>query len=138
MPNDQWQERTTLVGRIAPQSDAEGKISFARIEGELALVPVYLLSGFKADIAQLGVLAGDRVDLGPIIGRSDEILVDLKDHKLVDKGLFLAQVGDRLLACRAIEARSVWLLSPTEQISSETLIEDHRVLGRIRLVWKRV
>jgi hypothetical protein len=105
---------------------------------QAGLVPTSILRSFDADIAHLGVLGGENVHLGPLIGQSDEILVNLKDHLLVNNGLFLAQVQDRLLACRAVKARSVWLLSPTENRSPETLIEDHRLLGRIRLVWKRV
>ena len=104
----------------------------------MALVPTSLLGGFEADVADLGVLGGENVDLGPLIGRSDEVLVDLKDHALVKNGLFIARVKERLLACRAIKAHSVWLLSPTESVDPESLIGDCRILGRIRLVWKRV
>jgi transcriptional regulator with XRE-family HTH domain len=138
MPKDEWSKRTTLVCRVAPKLDARRKIKLVKVEGDLVLVPTSFLRGFEADIAQLGVLGGENADLGPLIGHSDEILVDLKDHRLVNNGLFLAQVKDRPLVCRAIKARSIWLLSPTENISTETLIEDQRVLGRIRLVWKRV
>jgi hypothetical protein len=138
MPNDRWSEKTTLICRVAPKFDARRKIKLVKVEGDLVLVPTSFLRGFEADIAQLGVLGGENVDLGPLVGHSDEILVDLKDHRLVNNGLFLAQAKDRLLVCRAIKARSIWLLSPTENISTETLIEDQRVLGRIRLVWKRV
>jgi transcriptional regulator with XRE-family HTH domain len=138
MPNEQWSERTTLVCRVAPKFDARRKIQLAKVEGEFVLVSTSLLHGFKSNVAQLGVLGGKNVDLGPLVGRSGEVLVDLKDHKLVQNGVFLVQVEDRLLACRAAKARSIWLLSPTESISPETLIEDPRVLGRIRLVWKRV
>jgi hypothetical protein len=123
---------------LAPKLSARKKIGLERIEGELALVPTSLLGGFEADVADLGVLGGENVDLGPLIGRSDEVLVDLKDHALVKNGLFIARVKERLLACRAIKAHSVWLLSPTESVDPESLIRDYRILGRIRLVWKRV
>jgi hypothetical protein len=83
-------------------------------------------------------LGGEDVDLGPLIGRSDQVLVDLKDHTLVKDGVFIAQVKERLLACRAIKAHSVWLLSPTERLIPESLIGDYRILGRIRFIWKRV
>jgi transcriptional regulator with XRE-family HTH domain len=138
MPNDRWSEKTTLICRVAPEFGARGKIKLVKLKGDLVLVPTSILRGFEADIAQLGVLGGENVDLGPLVGQSDEILVDLKDHKLVNNGMFLTQINDRLLACRALKAQSVWLLSSTETISPETLIEDHRLLGRIRLVWKRV
>jgi hypothetical protein len=137
MPSDRWSGETTLICRVAAEFGTRGKIKLVKLKGDLVLVPTSILRGFEADIAQLGVLGGENVDLGPLVGHSDEILVDLKDHRLVNNGLFLAQVQDRLLACRAIKARSIWLLSPTENISTETLIEDQRVLGRIRLVWKR-
>jgi transcriptional regulator with XRE-family HTH domain len=138
MPNDRWSKKTTLICRIAPEFGARGKFKLVELKDDLVLVETSRLRGFEADIDHLGVLGGEDIDLGPLIGRSDEVLVDLKDHELVNNGLFLAQVQDRLLACRAVKARSAWLLSPTENISPETLIEDHRVLGRIRLVWKRV
>jgi transcriptional regulator with XRE-family HTH domain len=138
MPNDRWSKETTLICRVAPEYGARGKIKLVKLKGDLVLVPTSILRGLEADITQLGVLGGENVDLGPLIGHSDEILVDLKDHRLVHNGLFLAQDQDRLLACRAIKARSIWLLSPTENINTEALIEDQRVLGRIRLVWKRV
>jgi hypothetical protein len=138
MPNDRWSGKTTLVWRVAPKINARKKISLERVEGELVLVRTSLLTGFDADVADLGVLGGENVDLGPLIGRSDEVLVDLKDQKLVNKGLFIAQVEGRLLACRAIKAHSVWLLNPTESITPESLIGDYRIIGRIRLVWKRV
>jgi len=138
MPNAQWSEKTTLVCRVAPKLDARGKIRLVKVEGDLVLVQNSLLSGFDADVSQLGVLEGENEGIGPLVGHSDEILLDLKDHKLANNGLFLAQVGDRLLACRALKAQSVWLLSSTESINPETLIQDYRVLGRIRLVWKRV
>jgi transcriptional regulator with XRE-family HTH domain len=138
MPNDRWSEKTTLICRVAPEFGARGKIKLVKRKSDLVLVPTSILRGFEADIDYLGVLGGENVDLGPLIGQSDEILVDLKDHQLVNNGLFLAQVQDRLLACRAVKARSVWFLSPTENISPETLIDDHRLLGRIRLVWKKV
>jgi transcriptional regulator with XRE-family HTH domain len=137
MSNDKWSAKTTLVCRFAPKTSARKKISIERIEGELALVPTSFLVGFEADVADLGVLGGENVDLGPLIGRSDEVLVDLKDHTLVKNGLFIAQVEGRLLACRAIKAHSVWLLSSAESVTPDSLIEDYRVLGRIRLVWKR-
>ena len=133
MPNDRWSEKTTLVCRVAPKISARKKINLVKVEGEFVLVQTSLLHGVDADAAQLGVLGGENVDL-----QSDEILVDLKDHKLVNNGMFLAQINDRLLACRALKAQSVWLLSSTETISPETMFEDHRLLGRIRLVWKRV
>ena|ERR1700737_4075140 len=91
-----------------------------------------------ADVADLGVLGGEDVDLGPLVGHSGEALVDLKDRTLVKNGLFIAQVEERLLACSAIKAHSVWLLSPTESVTAESLIGDYRILGRIRLLWKRV
>jgi transcriptional regulator with XRE-family HTH domain len=138
MPTDRWSGETTLVYRLAPRTSARKKISLERIDGELALVPTSFLSGLEADIADLGVLGGESLDLGPLIGHSDEILVDLKDHALVKNGLFIAQVKERLLACRAIKAHSVWLLSPTESVIPESLIGEYRILGRIRLVWKRV
>jgi transcriptional regulator with XRE-family HTH domain len=138
MPSDRWSGETTLVRRLALKTSARKKISLERIEGELALVPTSLLAGFEADLADLGVLGGENVDLGPLIGHSDEVLVDLKDHTLVKNGLFIARVKERLLACRAIKARSVWLLSPTENPTTESLIGDYRILGRIRLIWKRV
>jgi transcriptional regulator with XRE-family HTH domain len=139
MPNDhRWSGETTLVYRLAPKLGARKKIGLERIEGELALVPTSFLSGFEADEADLGILRAESVDLGPLIGRSDEVLVDPKDHTLVRNGLFIAQVKERLLACRAIKAHSVWLLSPTESVDPESLIGDYRILGRIRLIWKRV
>jgi transcriptional regulator with XRE-family HTH domain len=137
MPSDQWSEETTLVRRLALKTSARKKISLERIEGELALVPTSFLAGFEADVTDLGVLGGEKIDLGPLVGPSDEVLVDLKDHTLVQNGLFIARVKERLLACRAIKARSVWLLSPTESVIPESLIGDYRILGRIRLVWKR-
>ncbi|SRR5258708_4584593 len=138
MPNDQWSEKTTLICRVAPEFGAKGKIKLVKLRGDSALVPTSFLRGFEADIGQLAVLGGENVDLGPLVGQSDEILIDLKDHKLVNNGMFLAQINDRLLVCRALKAQSVWLLSSTETINPETLIEENRVLGRIRLVWKRV
>jgi hypothetical protein len=57
---------------------------------------------------------GENVDLGPLI---DGVLVDMKDQKLVKNGPFIAQVEQRLLACRAIKAHSNWLLSPTEAVT---------------------
>lgn len=138
MPNAEWSGKTSLIPRVAPKSDAEGKIKLVRVKDDLVLVQNSLLSGLERDVSELGVLAGQSDDAGPMIGPSDEILLDLKDHKLVNNGFFLAQVGARLLACRAFKAHSVWLLSPTETINPETLIQDYRVLGRIRLVWKRV
>jgi transcriptional regulator with XRE-family HTH domain len=138
MPKDAWSAKTTLVWRIAAKTNARKKITLERVEDELVLVPTSLLRGLEADAADLGVLGGENVDLGPLIGRSDEVLVDLKDHALVKNGLFIAQVEERLLACRAIKAHSVWLLSPTESVTPESLIGDFRILGRIRLVWKRV
>jgi hypothetical protein len=138
MPSDRWSGETTLVRRLALKTSARKKISLERIEGELALVPTSFLAGFEADVADLGVLGGENVDLGPLIGHSDEVLVDLKDQTLVKNGLFIAEVEGRLLACRAIKAHSFWLLSAAESVTAESLIEDYRVLGRIRLVWKRV
>jgi transcriptional regulator with XRE-family HTH domain len=138
MPNARWSEKTTLVSRVSPKINARGKITLAQDGEELVLVPNSLLKEVATDSSQLGVLASEGCDVGPLIGRSDEILLDLKDHKLVNNGLFLAQVGDRPLACRALKSKSVWLLSPTENINPETLIQDFRVLGRIRLVWKKV
>jgi hypothetical protein len=105
------------VYRLAPKLGARKKIGLERIEDELALLPTSFLSGFEADVADLGVLGAESVDLGPLIGRSDEVLVDPKDHTLVRNGLFIAQVKERLLACRAIKAHSVWLLSPTESLA---------------------
>jgi transcriptional regulator with XRE-family HTH domain len=138
MPNDRWSERTTLICRVAPEFGARGKIKLVKLTGDLVLVPTSILRGFEVDIAQLGVLGGENVDLGPLVGHSDEVLVDLKDHTLVKNGLFMAQVEQRLLACRAIKAHSVWLLSPAESVTPESLIGDYRIIGRIRLVWKRV
>jgi hypothetical protein len=138
MPSYRWSGKTTLVRRLAPKTSARKKISLEGIEGELALVPTSFLDGIEADVADLGVLGGESLDLGPLIGHSDEILVHLKDNTLVNNGLFIAQVKERLLACRAVKAHSVWLLSPTESVISESLIGDYRILGRIRLVWKRV
>jgi transcriptional regulator with XRE-family HTH domain len=138
MPNDRWSAETTLVWRFAPKINARKKITLKRVEGDLVLVRTSLLRGFEADVAGLGVLGGENVDLGPIIGHTDEVLVDLKDQKLVNKGLFIAQVEGRLLACRAIKAHSVWLLNPTESTTPDSLIGDYRILGRIRLIWKCV
>jgi transcriptional regulator with XRE-family HTH domain len=137
MPTDRWSAKTTLVSRLMPKANARKKISLEKVEGELVLVPTSFLDNVEADVADLGVLGGENVDLGPLIGRSDEVLVDLKDHTLVKNGLFIAQVEGRLLACRAIKAHSVWLLSSAESVTPDSLIEDYRVLGRIRLVWKR-
>jgi transcriptional regulator with XRE-family HTH domain len=137
MPSDRWSGETTLVRRLALKTSARQKISLERIEGELALVPTSFLAGFEADVADLGVLGGEKIDLGPLVGPSDEVLIDLKDHTLVKNGLFIAQVNERLVACRAIKAHSFWLLSSAESVTPESLIEDYRVLGRIRLVWKR-
>lgn len=138
MPGAEWSEKTTLVSRVAPKSDAGGEIKLVKVEGGLVLVQNSLLSDLEADASELGVLAGQSGGAGPMIGHSDEILLDLKDHKLANNGLFLAQVGDRLLACRAFKAQSVWLLSPSESITPETLIQDYRIVARIRLVWKKV
>jgi transcriptional regulator with XRE-family HTH domain len=137
MPKDSWGEKTMLVSRFVPQTGAR-KIILARVEGELVLVPTSFLNGSEAKGGELGVIAGKDVDMRPLIGRSDEVLVDFKDQKLVNDGLFMVQVKDRLLACRAIKAHSVWLLSLDESVSADTLIEDYRILGRIRLIWKRV
>jgi hypothetical protein len=138
MPNDQFREKTALVPRFAPKTSARKKISLERIEGELALVPTSHLRGFEGNVADLAVVGGENLDLGPLIGPSGEVLVDLKDHKLVKDGLFIAQVQDSLIACRAIKAHSIWLLSLTESVYLESLIGDFRILGRIRLIWKRV
>jgi transcriptional regulator with XRE-family HTH domain len=135
MPKDAWSGKTTLVWRIAAKTDARKKITLQKVE--LELVPTSLLSGVEADVTDLGILGAENVDLGPLIARSDEVLVDLKDHTLVKNGLFIAKVKDRLLACRAIKAHSVWLLSTAEIVTPESLIEDYRILGRVRLVWKR-
>jgi hypothetical protein len=78
------------------------------IEWELVLLPTFLLAGFEAEILDLGVLGGEDIDLGPLIGHSDQVLVNLKDRTLVKDGVFIAQVKERLLACRAIKAHSVW------------------------------
>lgn len=138
MPNDLWTEKTALICRVTPELSGRGTIKLAKIEGDLVLVPNSFLRGFEANIADLVVMGGEKVDLGPLIDHSDEILVDMKDHKLVNGCLFLVQMENRLLACRAIKSRSVWHLSPTESISPETLVDDQRLLGRIRLIWKRV
>jgi transcriptional regulator with XRE-family HTH domain len=140
MPNDRWREKgkTTLVCRVAPKFDARRQIKLERVKGEFVWLSTSLLHGFQSDRAQLGVLGGENIDLGPLVGHSGEVLVDLRDHRLVNNGVFLAQVEDRLLACRAAKARSLWLLSPTESISPEALIEEPRILGRIRFVWKPV
>ncbi|MGY4608595.1 hypothetical protein ACVW16_007007 [Bradyrhizobium sp. USDA 4474] len=138
MPNDLWTEKTALICRVTPELAGRGTIKLVKIEGDLVLVPHSFLRGFEANIADLVVMGGEKVDLGPLIGHSDEILVDMRDHKLVNGCLFLVQMENRLLACRAIKSRSVWHLSPTESISPETLADDQRLLGRIRLIWKRV
>ena len=136
MPDDRWNEETTLLCRLASRTNARKKIGLERIRGELVLIQTSFLRGFKADVSDLGVLSGENVDLGPLVGHSDEVLVDLKDQTLVNNGLFIAQVKERLLACRAIKAHSVWLLSPAESVTPESLIDDYRVLGRIRRIWK--
>jgi transcriptional regulator with XRE-family HTH domain len=138
IPNDQWSGGTTLVRRLAPKTGARKQISLERIASESALVPTYFLTSFEADLADLGVLRAENIDLGPLTGPSDEVLVDLKDRTLIKNGLFIAQVRGGLLACRAIKADSVWVLSPTESLIPESLIADYRILGRIRLIWKRV
>lgn len=138
MPNDQWKEKTTLISRVVPKFDARRKISLVKVEEGMVLVPNTFLPSLEADPAQWGVLGGENLGLGPIVGRSDEVLVDLKDHKLVNNGLFLVQVEDDLLAARAVKVRRTWLLIPTENVTPETLVKDPRPLGRIRLVWKRV
>lgn len=138
MPNAEWSEKTSLVPRVVAKSDADGKIDLVKVKDDLVLVQNSLLTGLEREVSELGVLAGQSADVGPMIGHSDEILLDLKDHKLVNNGFFLAQVGTRLLACRAFKAQSIWLLSPTETINPATLMQDYRILGRIRLVWKRV
>jgi transcriptional regulator with XRE-family HTH domain len=138
MPNDQWGAKTMLVSRFVPQTNVRKKIILAKVEGELVLVPTSFLDDFEANISDLGVIAGKDLDMRPFVGPSDEILVDLKDHKLVNDGLFIAQVRDRVLACRAIKAHSVWLLSPEEYVTAGSLIGEYRILGRIRLIWKRV
>jgi transcriptional regulator with XRE-family HTH domain len=138
MPSDRWSGETTLVRRVALKTGARKKISLEGIGGELVMLPTFLLAGFEADIPDLRVLAGEDVDLGPLVGHSDQVLVNLKDHTLVKDGVFIAQVKERLLACRAIKAHSVWLLSPTESLIPESLIGDYRILGRIRFIWKRV
>jgi transcriptional regulator with XRE-family HTH domain len=138
MPNDRWTGKTTLLSRLVTKTSARKKINLEKIQGELILVPTSLLDGLEANVSDLGVLAGAKVDLGPLVGPSGEVLVDLKDHALVNNALFIAQVQERLLACRAIKAQSVWLLSPTESVTPESLIGDYRIIGRIRLVWKRV
>jgi hypothetical protein len=137
MPNDRWSAKTTLVCRLAPKTNARKKISLERIEGELALVPTSHLRGFEANVADLAVVGDENLDLGPLVGPSGEVLVDLKDHGLVNGCLFLAQVEERLLACRAIKANSVWVLTSSEGVL-DSLIGDYRILGRIRLIWKRV
>jgi len=138
MPNDRWGAKTMLVPRFVPKANARKKITLAMVEGELVLIPTSLLEGTEANISDLGVVAGKDVDMRPLIGRSDEVLVDFKDQKLVHDGLFMIQVRDRLLASRAVKAHAVWLLSPDEGISADTVTEDYRILGRIRLIWKRV
>ena len=137
MPNDQFREKTALVPRFAPKTGARKKIALERIEGELALVPTSHLRGFEGNAADLAVVGDENLDLGPLVGPSGEVLVDLKDHRLVNGCLFLAQVEERLLASRAIKANSVWVLTSSEGVP-ETLIGDYRILGRIRLIWKRV
>jgi transcriptional regulator with XRE-family HTH domain len=137
MPNDQWNEKTTLISRVLPKTNARKKITLEK-QVEFKLERASILEGLETDLTDLGVLSGQNIDPGPLIGPLDEVLVDLKDHKPVNNGLFIAQVQDRLLACRAIKAHSVWLLSPTESITPEALIGDYRIIGRIRLVWKRV
>ena len=52
--------------------------------------------------------------MGSLIGHSDEVLIDLKDHTLVGNALFIVQVEERLLVCNAIKAQSTYLLGPTE------------------------
>jgi transcriptional regulator with XRE-family HTH domain len=138
MPEDRWNEKTTLVPRLEPKISAGKKISLEMCESELVLLLTSALHGFEAHVSDLGVLRGEIVDMGPLVGPSDEVLVDLRDHQLVNNGLFVAQVEQRLLACRAIKARSAWVLSSSENITSESLITDFRILGRIRLIWKLV
>jgi hypothetical protein len=143
-----WRQRK-VARHIGLQETTTGSLVFrpfpeclmnAALPGifKLVLVQTSHLDGVDADAAHLGILGGENVDLGPLVGRSDEVLVDLKDHALVNNGLFIAQVEERLLVCRANKAHSFWLLSPAESVTPESLIEDYRVLGRIWLIWKRV
>jgi transcriptional regulator with XRE-family HTH domain len=139
MPNDRWSAETALVSRLVPATDIRKKITLKKIDGELVLVPVSLLSGVKSSVDNLGVLTGQSVDTRPLIGLSDEILVDLADHALVEDGLFLVQVRDRLQARRAIRTEnSDWLLSSDANSAASSFVTGgYRVLGRIRLIWKR-
>jgi transcriptional regulator with XRE-family HTH domain len=75
MPNDRWSERTTLVCRVSPKTNARKKISLERVEGELALVPTSHLRGLEGHIADLGVLGGENLDLGPLIGHSSSSIM---------------------------------------------------------------
>lgn len=137
MPNDLWAEKTALVRRATPKPGARGRIKLESTD-ELVLVPNTFLRGIEGHIAELVVVGGEIVELSAMVGASDEMLVDRSDHKLIDKGLFLVQLEKRLLACRAIKTRSVWHLSATENIGPDTLVDDKSVLGRIRLIWKRL
>jgi hypothetical protein len=139
MPNQQFHERTTLLRRLIPKTSARKKISLVPVEGEWFLVQTSFLERFEGDVHDLGALGGRNVDLGPIVGNSGEVLVDLKDQTLVHEGLFLAQIEDRLLACRAIKAGSVWILTSAEHLMTpESLIGNYRILGRIRFVCKHL
>lgn len=137
MPNEGWRAKTTLVSRLAPKIGIRKKIILERVQDELVLVPMSLLDGLE-NKTDLGVLTRETVDLGGLIGPSDQVLVDLQDQKLIDGGLFIAQVENRLLACRSTKAHSVWLVSSTENLAVDSLIAEYRIIGRIRLVWKRV
>jgi hypothetical protein len=101
-------------------------------------MPTCLPRGIEADVANFGVLAGGGLDLGSLLGHSDEVLIDLKEHTPVGNALFIVQVEERLLVCNAIKAQSTLLLSPTENLTPASLIADYRIIGRIRLIWKRV
>jgi hypothetical protein len=127
-----------LVSRFVPQTNARKKIILATVEVEVVLAPTSFFGRLRGKHQRFRRYTGKDLDVRPFVGLSDQVLVDLKDHNLVNDGLFIAQVRGRVLACRAIKAHSVWLLSPDEYVKAGSLVGEFRILGRIRLIWKRV
>ena len=101
-------------------------------------MPISLLSDLEANVNDLGVLSGENPDMRPLLGPSDDVLVDLKDHKLVKDGLFIAQVQDRLVRGASPSLNCCHCSSEAAPIS--TVIHDektHTAARSLRRVGER-
>jgi transcriptional regulator with XRE-family HTH domain len=141
MPSEHWEQRTTLVPRLA--SSPTGRAKELKKTDQHMLFATQLLLELGVSLTEAAVFTVPDDDMAPLLNLSDDALIHLSDQLLSQGKLFLIGIDGQITIRRAFSSDGgiSWQLTAERQSAQHISISEktrYKIYGRVRWIGHRL